>query len=108
MQQSLHEAQQRQIAHLEKYVERFRAKATKARQAQSRLKALDRMEEIAAAHVDTPFTFRFRDPTAFSDPLLALEEAAAGYNGKALLERITLTLRPGARLGLLGRNGAGK
>ena len=108
VQQSLHEKQQREVAHLEKFVERFRAKATKARQAQSRLKALDRMEEIAAAHVDTPFTFRFRDPTAFSDPLLSLENAAVGYGERPILDRITLTLRPGARLGLLGRNGAGK
>ena len=107
-QQSMHEAQQREIAHLESYVERFRAKATKARQAQSRLKALDRMEQIAAAHVDTPFTFRFTDPSGFSDPLLAVEDAAVGYGGRALLEHVTLTLRPGARLGLLGRNGAGK
>ncbi|MDD5248046.1 MAG: ATP-binding cassette domain-containing protein [Rhodocyclaceae bacterium] len=107
-QQSMHEKQQREIAHLEQFVERFRAKATKARQAQSRLKALDRMEEIAAAHVDTQFTFRFMAPAGFSDPLLSLENAAVGYDGKALLERITLTLRPGARLGLLGRNGAGK
>ncbi|MGE5466937.1 MAG: ATP-binding cassette domain-containing protein [Ignavibacteria bacterium] len=107
-QQSMHEAQQREIAHLEKYVERFRAKATKARQAQSRLKALDRMERIAAAHVDSPFTFRFAEPTGFSDPLLAIEGAAVGYGGKPLLEGVTLTLRPGARLGLLGRNGAGK
>ncbi|MBI4985407.1 MAG: ATP-binding cassette domain-containing protein, partial [Rhodocyclales bacterium] len=107
-QQSMHEKQQREIAHLEKFVERFRAKATKARQAQSRLKALDRMEEIAAAHVDTQFTFRFMEPAGFSDPLLSLEHAAAGYDGRAVLERIALTLRPGARLGLLGRNGAGK
>jgi len=107
-QQSMHEAQQREIAHLEQFVERFRAKATKARQAQSRLKALDRMEEIAAAHVDTPFTFRFRDPAGFSDPLLAIENAAVGYGGRRILEDVTLTLRPGARLGLLGRNGAGK
>jgi ATP-binding cassette subfamily F protein 3 len=107
-QQSSYEAQQREIAHLEKYVERFRAKATKARQAQSRLKALDRMEQIAAAHVDTPFTFRFSDPAGFSDPLLSIERAAVGYAGKSILADVTLTLRPGARLGLLGRNGAGK
>ncbi len=107
-QQSMHEKQRREIAHLEQFVERFRAKATKARQAQSRLKALDRMEEIAAAHVDTQFTFRFMAPAGFSDPLLSLEDAAVGYGGKAVLERVTLTLRPGARLGLLGRNGAGK
>ncbi|MDK9724194.1 MAG: ATP-binding cassette domain-containing protein [Sterolibacteriaceae bacterium MAG5] len=107
-QQAMHEKQLREVAHLEKFVERFRAKATKARQAQSRIKALARMEEIAAAHVDTPFSFRFREPEGFSDPLLAIENAAVGYGDAPLLERITLTLRPGARLGLLGRNGAGK
>jgi len=108
VQQSMHEKQQREIAHLEEFVERFRAKATKARQAQSRLKALDRMEEIAAAHVDTPFSFAFREPAGLSDPLLSIEDAAAGYGERRILERVTMTLRPGARLGLLGRNGAGK
>ncbi|MDP2809337.1 MAG: ATP-binding cassette domain-containing protein [Rhodocyclaceae bacterium] len=107
-QQSMFEKQQREIAHLHAFVDRFRAKATKARQAQSRLKALERMEEIAAAHVDTPFTFRFREPAGLSDPLLALEGASAGYGDKPVLTDVTLTLRPGARLGLLGRNGAGK
>ncbi|WIM04693.1 MAG: ATP-binding cassette domain-containing protein [Candidatus Nitricoxidivorans perseverans] len=107
-QQSMFEKQQREIAHLHAFVDRFRAKATKARQAQSRLKALARMEEIAAAHVDTPFTFRFRDAAGLSDPLLALEHAAAGYGDTRVLADVTLTLRPGARLGLLGRNGAGK
>ncbi len=108
VQASMYEAQQREVAHLERYIERFRAKATKARQAQSRIKALERMEMIAAAHVDTPFNFRFRDPEGFSDPLLSVENAAAGYGERRILERVTLTLRPGARLGLLGRNGAGK
>jgi len=108
VQASMYEAQQREVAHLERYIERFRAKATKARQAQSRIKALERMEMIAAAHVDTPFSFRFRDPEGFSDPLLSVEGAAAGYGERRILERVTLTLRPGARLGLLGRNGAGK
>ncbi|MDI6746238.1 MAG: ATP-binding cassette domain-containing protein [Rhodocyclaceae bacterium] len=108
LQQNMHDKQQREIAHLHAYVERFRAKATKARQAQSRLKALARMELISAAHVDTPFQFRFREPEGVSDPLLALEDASVGYANTPLLDRIRLTLRPGSRIGLLGRNGAGK
>ncbi len=107
-QQALFERQQREVAHIESYIRRFRAKATKARQAQSRIKALERMERIAAAHVDTPFSFSFRASTAAPDPLLRIEDGAAGYGGRAVLERIDLTLRPGERVGLLGRNGAGK
>jgi len=107
-QQAMFEKQQRTIAHLESYISRFRAQATKARQAQSRLKALDRMEHIAAAHVDAPFDFEFPAPARAPDPLLTLDEVSAGYAGKTVLERLQLTLRPGARLGLLGPNGAGK
>lgn len=107
-QQSLYERQQREMAHLHKYIDRFRAQATKARQAQSRIKALERMELISAAHVDSPFNFSFRDMKAAPDPLLVLDEASAGYNGKTILKDIVLTMRPGERLGLLGRNGAGK
>ncbi|HTZ00286.1 MAG TPA: ATP-binding cassette domain-containing protein [Rhodocyclaceae bacterium] len=107
-QQALFEKQQREIAHLHSYIDRFRAKATKARQAQSRLKALARMEEIAAAHIDTPFDFQFLEPRGMSDPLLQLEDAAAGYGEGAVIAKVNLTLRPGSRVGLLGRNGAGK
>ncbi|HET9664494.1 MAG TPA: ATP-binding cassette domain-containing protein [Burkholderiales bacterium] len=108
LQQALYDKQQREIAHLERFISRFRAKATKARQAQSRLKALDRMERISAAHVDTPFEFDFPEPARAPDPLLAIEDAAMGYAGRTVLARVTLTLRPGTRLGLLGPNGAGK
>ncbi len=108
LQQAMYVKQQREIAHLKSYIDRFRAKATKARQAQSRIKALARMEEVTAAHVDTPFEFRFFEPVGSPDPLLMLEDAAAGYNDVAVLRGLTLTLRPGERLGLLGRNGAGK
>ena len=107
-QQALHERQQREIAHMEDYVRRFRAKATKARQAQSRIKALERMERVAAAHIDSPFSFSFRDAPPAPDPLLVLEEAAAGYDGRTVLADLRLQLRPGERIGLLGRNGAGK
>ena len=107
-QQSSYEAQQREIAHLTRFVERFKAKATKARQAQSRVKMLERMEIVAAAHVDSPFHFSFREPSALPDPLLTIEKAAAGYADRSILQNISLTLRPGCRIGLLGRNGAGK
>ena len=107
-QQSLFERQQREVAHIEDYIRRFRAKATKARQAQSRIKALERMERIAAAHVDTPFSFAFRPSPAAPDPLLVIENGAVGYGDKPVLDGLTLTLRPGERVGLLGRNGAGK
>jgi len=107
-QQAMHEKQQREVAHLQKYVDRFRAQATKARQAQSRIKALDRMKEVAAAHVDSPFSFTFLEPEAVSDPLLQLDRATIGYGDKILLGNVSLSIRPGLRLGLLGRNGAGK
>jgi ATP-binding cassette subfamily F protein 3 len=100
--------QQREIKHMESFVERFRAQATKARQAQSRLKALERMQRIAPAHVDSPFEFSFIQPAKLPRPLLALENQSTGYDGKPLLEKVSLTLAPGARVALLGRNGAGK
>jgi ATP-binding cassette subfamily F protein 3 len=100
--------QQREIAHLQSYIDRFKAKATKARQAQSRMKALARMEKIAAAHVDTPFEFAFREPAVQPDPVLTLDGVDAGYGDATVLGGIRLTLRAGTRLGLLGRNGAGK
>ncbi|PKO93053.1 MAG: ABC transporter ATP-binding protein [Betaproteobacteria bacterium HGW-Betaproteobacteria-1] len=107
-QQSLYERQQREMAHLHSYIDRFRAKATKARQAQSRIKALERMELISAAHVDSPFNFTFRKPQAAPDPLLVLDDVDTGYLDQAVLKQIKLTIRPGERIGLLGRNGAGK
>jgi ATP-binding cassette subfamily F protein 3 len=108
VQQSAFAAQQREIAKLTRFVERFKAKATKARQAQSRVKMLERMEIVAAAHVDSPFHFSFREPESLPDPLLVIENASAGYVDRKILENIALTLRPGCRIGLLGRNGAGK
>jgi ATP-binding cassette, subfamily F, member 3 len=107
-QSALYTRQQREIKHMESFVERFRAQATKARQAQSRLKALERMQRIAPAHVDSPFEFSFAQPAKLPRPLLALENQSAGYNGRVILERINLTLAPGARIAILGRNGAGK
>ena len=107
-QQAFHDKQQREIAHMTAFVERFRAKASKARQAQSRLKALARLEHVAPAHVDSPFEFSFPAPARSPDPLLALDAVRLGYDGRTVLESVDLTLRPGSRLGLLGPNGAGK
>jgi ATP-binding cassette subfamily F protein 3 len=106
--QALYARQQREVARLERFVERFRAKATKARQAQSRIKALERMELIAPAHVDSPFAFHFREFPGSPDPVLVLEDAAVGYEGQPVLSEVKLTIQAGARIGLLGRNGAGK
>jgi ATP-binding cassette subfamily F protein 3 len=100
--------QQREIAHIRSYIDRFKTHASKARQAQSRMKALERMEIIAPAHVDKPFHFAFRDPPKIPHPLLVLEHASAGYSGRAVLHDANLKLVPGDRVGLLGPNGAGK
>jgi ATP-binding cassette subfamily F protein 3 len=107
-QQSMFARQQREIARLQSFVDRFRAKATKARQAQSRVKALERMERIAPAHVDSPFSFHFRDFPGTPDPVITLDEASVGYDGRAVVSDIKFTLQAGARIGLLGANGAGK
>ncbi len=107
-QQAAHEKQQREIDHMQSFVDRFRAKATKAKQAQSRLKALERMTRIAPAHVDSPFHFSFRPAEKLPHPLLVLEDTTVGYDGKPLLAPIRFSLSPGARIGLLGPNGAGK
>ncbi len=107
-QSALYEKQQREIAHMESFVERFRAKATKARQAQSRIKALERMQRIAPAHVDSPFEFSFAEPAKLPRPLLAIEQQSTGYGDRILLSDVDLTVYPGDRIALLGRNGAGK
>ncbi|WP_334323184.1 ABC transporter ATP-binding protein [Gilliamella apicola] len=107
-QQALYENQQAKVAHLQSYIDRFRAKATKAKQAQSRIKMLERMELIAPAHVDNPFHFSFKKSEFLPSPLLMMEKVVAGYDEKIVLEQIKLNLVPGSRIGLLGRNGAGK
>ncbi|MBB3104346.1 ribosomal protection-like ABC-F family protein [Azomonas macrocytogenes] len=107
-QQQAYEKQQTQRAHMESFIRRFKAQATKARQAQSRIKALERLEELAPAHVDSPFDFSFRDADKVSSPLLDLAEGHLGYAGKTVLQQVKLQLVPGARIGLLGPNGAGK
>ncbi|MBQ0755564.1 MAG: ATP-binding cassette domain-containing protein, partial [Amphritea sp.] len=106
-QQSQFEKQQVRIAEIESFVNRFKAKATKAKQAQSRVKELERMELIAPAHVDSPFTFSFQSSDKISFPLLSLDDCALGYQ-QPVLNNVKLTLSPGDRIGLLGPNGAGK
>ncbi|MBA3695796.1 MAG: ATP-binding cassette domain-containing protein [Methylotenera sp.] len=108
LQQAMFEKQQRKVSHLQSYIDRFRVQATKARQAQSRIKALERMEMISAAHVDSQFNFEFRLPIAAPDPLLVLDNMQVGYNNVPLINNVVLTIRPGERIGLLGKNGAGK
>ncbi len=107
-QQAAHKKQQQEIAHIRQFVTRFKAKATKAKQAQSRVKSLERMEKIAPAHVDSPFHFSFLPPTRMTAPLLSLDKAAVGYGEQPLLSNLKLSLAPGDRIGLLGPNGAGK
>jgi ATP-binding cassette subfamily F protein 3 len=98
----------RERAHLTAFIDRFRAQASKARQAQSRIKALARLPLMAATHADSTFTFSFRTGPNAPDPLLTMEHLDLGYNGKALLKDITASVRAGDRIGLLGANGAGK
>ena len=109
LQQSAYAKQQRQIGHLRSYIDRFRAKATKARQAQSRIKALERMELIAAAHVDSPFTFTFAPVDPAARQLVTLDAATLGYAGtEPVLRDVDWSVLSNARIGLLGANGAGK
>ncbi len=107
-QQASFEKQQQRISEIEDFVRRFRAKATKAKQAQSRLKELERMEKISAAHVDSPFHFEFPESDATSSALLNIHLGELGYAGKPILSGVNLSILPGTRLGLLGPNGAGK
>jgi ATP-binding cassette subfamily F protein 3 len=107
-QQASFEKQQRTVAHLEAFIARFRAKATKASQAQSRIRALEKLERIAAAHVDSPFYFAFRAPAEKPRQLFRLEDAAVGYDAKPVLAAIEWSVLPGDAIGLLGPNGAGK
>lgn len=108
LQQASYQKQLREVAHVRSFVERFRYKASKAKQAQSRLKALAKMEVVALAHVDSPFSFHFQVAAKNPAILISLEQVAVGYDEQAILRQIRLQIRPGLRLGLLGPNGAGK
>jgi ATP-binding cassette subfamily F protein 3 len=109
LQQMMHEKQQTKIAHMMAFVTRFKAKATKAKQAQSRMNAIEKMELIAAAHVDSPFSFEFFTCPRASTPLIRCDQVAAGYTQhSATLKKISFSLLPGDRLALIGPNGEGK
>ncbi len=108
LQAAAYRKQQREIAHIQSFVNRFRAKASKARQAQSRLKALERMEEVAPVHADSPYRITIEQPEKMSTPLVSLDHVSIGYQGKAVLTDVHEIILPGARIGVLGENGAGK
>ncbi len=108
LQASVHKKQQHQAAHLQQFIDRFRSKATKARQVQGRIKALDRLTAAAPAHADSPYTFSFPNPLKMSNPLLTLRDGALGYAGQSVLREVRLDVHPAARIGVLGANGAGK
>ena len=112
LQQSAYERQQREVAHLQSFVDRFRYTASKARQAQSRIKTLEKMEKLAPVHVSSPFTFEFREPLASPSPMLTLEHVRCGYKTdageKTVLTGLEFSLLNGQRIGLLGANGQGK
>ena len=107
-QQAAYLKQQAHIQHLQSFIDRFKAKATKAVQAQSRIKALARLERIAPAHLDSEFSFQFAQPDHLPNPLLKLEHISLGYGDKTVLHDIDLSVESGARYGLLGVNGSGK
>lgn len=108
LQQSQYDKQQREIAHIESFIRRFKAKASKAKQAQGRVKALERMEIISAAHIDSPFNFSFFKPEKLPHPLISLDNISVGYGDVKILQDASLCLLPGDRIALLGHNGAGK
>lgn len=107
-QQAAYIKQQAHIQHLQSFIDRFKAKATKAVQAQSRIKALARLERIAPAHLDSEFSFEFAQPDHLPNPLLKLENINLGYGDRTVLHNIDLSVESGARYGLLGVNGSGK
>ena len=105
--QSNYVKQQKEVAHMQSFINRFKAKATKARQAQSRVKALEKMELIAPAHIDSPFNFTISETEKISNPLISLSDSSLGYD-IPILSMVNLSIAPGDRIGLLGPNGAGK
>ena len=107
-QQSAFEKQEREVKHIQSFITRFKAKASKAKQAQSRVKALEKMELIGPAHVDSPFTFVFKQPDKVPDPLIKIEESAIGYGSTTIIDDLNFNLVPDDRVGILGHNGAGK
>jgi ATP-binding cassette subfamily F protein 3 len=113
LQQASYAKQQEKIAHLKKFIDRFKAKASKAKQAQSRVKALDRMEKIAPVLAEAEFTFEFKEPTNLPNPMLAITDASFGYRTEdgqetTILRQVNRSVQAGQRIGILGANGQGK
>jgi ATP-binding cassette subfamily F protein 3 len=108
VQQATYEKQQKHLAHMQAFVNRFKAKATKAAQAQSRLKAIERMELVSAVHIDSPFHFHFKEPKQCPNPLLQLEDMSIAYGNKIIINSLSISIGPKDRIGVLGPNGAGK
>lgn len=108
LQQKMFEKQQKHIAHMMSFVTRFKAKASKAKQAQSRMKAIDRIEQIAIAHIDSPIQFQLKECKPTSSPVISFENASIGYTAAPLIQSVNLSLQYGERVALLGPNGAGK
>ena len=106
-QAAVYERQQAEIARIEKFANRFRAKATKARQVQSRLKALDRMARVAPVLAESPYRFAFPNPDKLPNPIISVDDAAIGYDAP-ILDDLTLRVYARDRIGILGVNGAGK
>lgn len=108
LQQATYEKQQKAVAHMQSFVDRFRAKATKAKQAQSRLKAIEKMELVSAVQVDSAFDFSFKAGIKCPNPMLTLNDVKLGYGEHIVLPKVRFSLQAGSRIGLLGPNGAGK
>jgi ATP-binding cassette subfamily F protein 3 len=108
MQQSAYEKQQKQLAHMHDFVERFRYKASKARQAQSRLKAIERLELVSAVQSESPFQFKFHSPENIPNPLISLNHVDVGYGDRTILSNLNFSITPKDRIAILGPNGAGK
>lgn len=108
LQQINYQRQQEKAAHLQSFIDRFGAKASKAKQAQSRVKQLEKMEMLLPAHQDSAFSFSFPPPPKLPNPLVSMDQVQVGYDDTIVLEKLQLNLVPGSRIGLLGRNGAGK
>lgn len=108
LQQAAYEKQQKHIAHMQSFVNRFKAKASKAAQAQSRLKAIERMDLVSAMHIDSPFSFQFKEPKQCPNPLISLHDATIAYTDNIVLTDLNVSIGPKDRIGVLGPNGAGK
>lgn len=108
LQQAMYEKQQKHIAHLQSFINRFKAKASKAKQAQSRVKAIERMDLVCAVQAESEFQFEFRQPDYTPNPMLTLDNARAGYGDHVVLDKLSLSITPKDRIGILGPNGAGK